>query len=271
MYICEIKTERRYITITTSKGWRYFKIEVDSIKKLAFDEVSGKLIVELKNEEVIEIQPQTMDDRDTISSLLVLLTIAPDPAILDITGKVLKPFSRATAVLVKLVLTLYEGSYANWKKLSEISDELAGIVKSSRELWGGVVEGEVNYLLELISQRDAKRLVASLKNITVSIYESAKLSLAKILPGSSSESLLDLALALVLNSTMKSLNISLPEKEVASLEDIALSTLKRFSKIFNVDSALLKDLESFLSSTSSPEEFVDKVVEVLKNSLKPIT
>lgn len=267
MYNCEIEVEKHYIVVKTLRPWKHFRVEIGSIESIVFDEISGKTIIKLEDGKMIEVQPQTVSDRDSVSSLLVLLAVALNPTIFDNASKVLKAFCKAATVVIKLALTLYRGSYINWRKLSEISEELASIDRLGRELWTGTTREEIDRVFESISQRDTVGLVKSLRNSVTSLYESTKSDLARILPGSSSESLLDVVLASALNSAIRSLDVSLPEKEVVN--SLTTSALKRFFKIFNMDEASRKSLEALLQSTHCSEELVDRVIEELKRNLGP--
>lgn len=261
IYSCQVEIENNRIVVKTSRAWRHFRIE--SIENLVLDEVSGKLTVMLASKEVVEIQPQTADDRDTISCLLVLLAVASNQAIFDSVSDVLKAFYRVAVAIVKLSLVFSSSIFINWGKLSEVSKELADVVKLGRDPWTSSTREEIERVLESVSHRDAGGLVRNLKNAVVSLYESTKLNLARALPGSSSEALLDLVLASALNSAIRYLDVPLPEKE--AVNPLLAAAIKRFSKVFSIGDT--RNLEALLSSTHSSEEFIDKLLEELKRNL----
>ncbi|MCS7099067.1 MAG: hypothetical protein RMH84_03330 [Sulfolobales archaeon] len=261
IYSCQVEIENNRIVVKTSRAWRYFRIE--SIEDLVLDEISGKLTIRLINKEVVEIQPQTVGDRDTISCLLVLLTVASNQAIFDSVSDVLKAFYRAAVAIIKLFLVLSSSIFINWRKLSEVSKELADVVKLGRGPWTSAAREEIERVLESVSHRDTGGLVRNLKNAVVSLYESTKLNLARVLPGSSSEVLLDLVLASALNSVIRYLDTPLPEKE--AVNPLLAAALKRFSKVFSIGDT--RNLEALLFSTHSSEEFIDKLLEELKKNL----
>lgn len=265
MYSCQVEIGDGYIVLKTLKTWRRYKIGIESIENLVLDEISGKLTIKLSYGETIEIQPQTVDDRDAISSLLLPLTAAPDSAIFDSIGGTLRAFHRAATAITKLSLALSGSTFVNWKKLYEVSRELVDAVRLGRNSLASSAIEEMERVLESIAHRDSVELLRSLRSAVVSLYESTKLDLARALPGSSSEAVLDLVLASALNSATKSLDLSPSEKE--TVNSSLAAALRRFSRVFRVKDRSYGDLEALLFSQSSSEEFVSKLLEELKKSL----
>ncbi|MEM4836811.1 MAG: hypothetical protein QXX40_07085, partial [Sulfolobales archaeon] len=110
----------------------------------------------------------------------------------------------------------------------------------------------------------------SAKNVIASLSYSAKLSLSKVLPGTSSEVLLDVTLAAVLSSSFEILKTYLSEKELLSIDEVVNLSLIRFRRVFNIDEYFLMELSTGFRRTQDIEKIVNDIINALRKSYQDI-
>ncbi|MEM1893471.1 MAG: hypothetical protein QXV95_07760, partial [Sulfolobales archaeon] len=129
---------------------------------------------------------------------------------------------------------------------------------------------DLNHLLESVVRKDIKSVLGSAKNVIASLSYSAKLSLSKVLPGTSPEVLLDVTLAAILTSALGTLKISLSEKELLNLEEVINLSLTRFGRVMNIDELFLKELNAGFRRTQDIEKIVNDIINALRKSYQDI-
>ncbi|MEM1766314.1 MAG: hypothetical protein QXY89_08015 [Zestosphaera sp.] len=268
---CEVEIGNRYLNVFIRRTRKTHKIDLTSIVNLTYEELSGKLVLALENGEIIEIQPQIVEDRDVVSKILVYFTLLKNPSSIDFIGRVLKSFSKSIDAVLKLALALSETDYGiNWEKIVELAETVAVTIRLSENLWANLNKEDLNHLLESVARKDIKSVLGSAKNVIASLSYSAKLSLSKALPGTSSEVLLDVTLAAVLSSSFEILKTYLSEKELLSIDEVVNLSLIRFRRVFNIDEYFLMELSTGFRRTQDIEKLVDDIINALRKSYQDI-
>lgn len=270
---CEVEVEvvGWYITVYIRRTRRAYKLDLSSVLDITYEELSGKLLLTLADGRMIEMQPQVTEDRDVVSKVLVFFTLLKNPSSIDPIGRVLKAFGRSVDAALNLASALRGTEQGiSWKRISELAEKVTNAAKLDEDLWAGLSKEDVYHLHDSVSRRDIKGTLGSTKNIIASLYRSAGLTLSKVLPGTSPEVLLDVILAAISSIALRTLKISLSEEEVVSLEEVASSSLKRFTNVMNIDESLAEKLEALVRSCSDIEELIEGVVSVLAENYQRV-
>ncbi|MEM1707841.1 MAG: hypothetical protein QXQ86_06250 [Sulfolobales archaeon] len=271
LFGCEVEIGNRYVNVFIKRTRRTYRIDLTSITDLTYEELSGKLLVTLADGRIIEIQPQVTEDRDVVSKVLVYFTLLKNPSNMDFISQVLKAFSTSVDAVLKLTSALRETDYGiDWRKIMELAETVAETIRLSEDLWANLNKEDLYHLLDSVSRRDIKSVLGSAKNVVASLSYSAKLSLSKVLPGTSPEVLLDVTLAAILTSALGTLKISLSEKELLSLEEVINLSLTRFGRVMNIDELFLKELNAGFRRTQDIEKIVNDIINALRKSYQDI-
>ncbi|MEM0351797.1 MAG: hypothetical protein QW459_02315 [Sulfolobales archaeon] len=271
LFGCEVEIGNRYVNVFIRRTRRTYRIDLTSITDLTYEELSGKLLVTLADGRIIEIQPQVTEDRDVVSKVLVYFTLLKNPSNMDFISQVLKAFSTSVDAVLKLTSALRETDYGiDWRKIMELAETVAETIRLSEDLWANLNKEDLYHLLDSVSRRDIKSVLGSAKNVVASLSYSAKLSLSKVLPGTSPEVLLDVTLAAILTSALGTLKISLSEKELLSLEEVINLSLTRFGRVMNIDELFLKELNAGFRRTQDIEKIVNDIINALRKSYQDI-
>ncbi|MEM1961381.1 MAG: hypothetical protein QXY48_01340 [Sulfolobales archaeon] len=271
LFGCEVEIGNRYVNVFIRRTRRTYRIDLTSITDLTYEELSGKLLVTLADGRIIEIQPQVTEDRDVVSKVLVYFTLLKNPSNMDFISQVLKAFSTSVDAVLKLTSALRETDYGiDWRKIMELAETVAETIRLSEDLWANLNKEDLYHLLDSVSRRDIKSVLGSAKNVIASLSYSAKLSLSKVLPGTSPEVLLDVTLAAILTSALGTLKISLSEKELLSLEEVINLSLTRFGRVMNIDELFLKELNAGFRRTQDIEKIVNDIINALRKSYQDI-
>ncbi|MEM0065377.1 MAG: hypothetical protein QXZ22_00465 [Sulfolobales archaeon] len=271
LFGCEVEIGNRYVNVFIRRTRRTYRIDLTSITDLTYEELSGKLLVTLADGRIIEIQPQVTEDRDVVSKVLVYFTLLKNPSNMDFISQVLKAFSTSVDAVLKLTSALRETDYGiDWRKIMELAETVAETIRLSEDLWANLNKEDLYHLLDSVSRRDIKSVLGSAKNVVASLSYSAKLSLSKVLPGTSPEVLLDVTLAAILTSALGTLKISLSEKELLSLEEVINLSLTRFGRVMNIDELFLKELNAGFRRTQDIEKLVNDIINALRKSYQDI-
>ncbi|MEM4550816.1 MAG: hypothetical protein QXG82_05225 [Sulfolobales archaeon] len=271
LFGCEVEIGNRYVNVFIRRTRRTYRIDLTSITDLTYEELSGKLLVTLADGRIIEIQPQVTEDRDVVSKVLVYFTLLKNPSNMDFISQVLKAFSTSVDAVLKLTSALRETDYGiDWRKIMELAETVAETIRLSEDLWANLNKEDLYHLLDSVSRRDIKSVLGSAKNVVASLSYSAKLSLSKVLPGTSPEVLLDVTLAAILTSALGALKISLSEKELLSLEEVINLSLTRFGRVMNIDELFLKELNAGFRRTQDIEKIVNDIINALRKSYQDI-
>ena len=261
---CDAVVGGSYVTLTIRRTGRASRIGLGEVRAVTYEELSGKLILELDGR-TIEMLPQTTEDRDTVTKLVMMFNALENPAILDVPARVLELFCRSVGMIFDLVSELRETDRGfDWGRIAEVAGTLAGTLEPL-----GITEvglgGELKRLADSVSGRDIRGTFDSAKSILVRVYEKFRLDLAKSLPGTGPEVLLDLALASVVSSRIRRLGVTMTERGRGILRELERHALTRFANVMNVED--LGELERAISSAASAEEFVDRVIGIARRSL----
>lgn len=271
LFGCEVEIGNRYVNVFIRRTRRTYRIDLTFITDLTYEELSGKLLVTLADGRIIEIQPQVTEDRDVVSKVLVYFTLLKNPSNMDFISQVLKAFSTSVDAVLKLTSALRETDYGiDWRKIMELAETVAETIRLSEDLWANLNKEDLYHLLDSVSRRDIKSVLGSAKNVIASLSYSAKLSLSKVLPGTSPEVLLDVTLAAILTSALGTLKISLSEKELLSLEEVINLSLTRFGRVMNIDELFLKELNAGFRRTQDIEKIVNDIINALRKSYQDI-
>ncbi|MEM4601182.1 MAG: hypothetical protein QXF63_05640 [Sulfolobales archaeon] len=271
LFGCEVEIGNRYVNVFIRRTRRTYRIDLTSITDLTYEELSGKLLVTLADGRIIEIQPQVTEDRDVVSKVLVYFTLLKNPSNMDFISQVLKAFSTSVDAVLKLTSALRETDYGiDWRKIMELAETVAETIRLSEDLWANLNKEDLYHLLDSVSRRDIKSVLGSAKNVVASLSYSAKLSLSKVLPGTSPEVLLDVTLAAILTSALGTLKISLSEKELLNLEEVINLSLTRFGRVMNIDELFLKELNAGFRRTQDIEKIVNDIINALRKSYQDI-
>jgi|GEM_PF-1423213 len=271
LFGCEVEIGDRYVNVYIRRTKRTYRIDLNSITDLTYEELSGKLLATLVSGRIIEIQPQVTEDRDVVSKVLVYFTLLKNPSNIDHINQVLKAFSSSIDAVLRLTSALHETWYGiDWRKIMESTEAVAETIRLSEDLWANLDKEDLYRLLDSVSRRDIRGVLGSAKNVIASLCYSARLSLSQVLPGTSPEVLLDVTLAAILSYALGTLKVSISERELLSLEEVISSSIKRFGKVMNIDESILKELEADLRSTQSTEKIVSNIVNVLRRSYQDI-
>ncbi|MEM1747049.1 MAG: hypothetical protein QXI06_03775 [Sulfolobales archaeon] len=271
LFGCEVEIGNRYVNVFIKRTRRTYRIDLTSITDLTYEELSGKLLVTLADGRIIEIQPQVTEDRDVVSKVLVYFTLLKNPSNMDFISQVLKAFSTSVDAVLKLTSALRETDYGiDWRKIMELAETVAETIRLSEDLWANLNKEDLYHLLDSVSRRDIKSVLGSAKNVVASLSYSAKLSLSKVLPGTSPEVLLDVTLAAILTSALGTLKISLSEKELLNLEEVINLSLTRFGRVMNIDELFLKELNAGFRRTQDIEKIVNDIINALRKSYQDI-
>ncbi|MEM1682428.1 MAG: hypothetical protein QXP10_03595 [Sulfolobales archaeon] len=271
LFGCEVEIGNRYVNVFIKRTRRTYRIDLTSITDLTYEELFGKLLVTLADGRIIEIQPQVTEDRDVVSKVLVYFTLLKNPSNMDFISQVLKAFSTSVDAVLKLTSALRETDYGiDWRKIMELAETVAETIRLSEDLWANLNKEDLYHLLDSVSRRDIKSVLGSAKNVVASLSYSAKLSLSKVLPGTSPEVLLDVTLAAILTSALGTLKISLSEKELLNLEEVINLSLTRFGRVMNIDELFLKELNAGFRRTQDIEKIVNDIINALRKSYQDI-
>lgn len=264
---CEVEAGDRGVVVRIRVDKRGYELDLSSATALTYEELSGRLLVVLASGRTVEIQPQSLEDLDTVSRLLAFHVISRNPPVVDLAGRVLKGFCRAACAMLRLLSALREAERGiDWGTASRLVEEVISAIGSDEHLRASLSEKEVYSLEDSVSGQDIRGAVSSVRNLMTSLYRSAEQILSRVLPGTLPEVLLDAVLVGVLGYALRSFELPLSEGRAASLEEVTEFSLGRFAKIVGAGEPLLRELANSLRTKRDAEEIVDAIVSVLKRS-----